>query len=235
MNDCQTALRRSQLYRFLAEAVLYPTDDWTLDLPVLGPILLALNLDHVPPIEFTAGLEGLQAAHRRAFGVTGSLCYETEYGLPHEFRQAQELADIAGFYRAFGFTFEGKIHERPDFLASELEFMHILALKEAYAIEARRSDQAEICVEAERKFLQDHLGRWIGLFAERFTSADAEDSPYRNLAQWLVAFINADADRVGARPERPRLTEVWPTPLGPDYSCDGCAAAELAETLDVAE
>ena len=233
--DSNLAMHRSQLYRFLADAVLYPTDDWTLDLPVLQSILLALNLDHVPPIEFTAGLGALQAAHRRAFGVTGSLCYETEYGLPHEFRQAQELADIAGFYRAFGFTFEGQIHERPDFLASELEFMHILTLKEACAFEAGRTDQAEVCVEAERKFLQDHLGRWIGLFAERFAPADAEGSPYRNLAQWLVAFINADADRVGARPERPRLTEVWPTPLGPEYSCDGCAAAELAEAFEATE
>lgn len=38
-------------------------------------------------------LDALQAAYRRAFGATGFLCYETEYGLPHEFRQAQELAE----------------------------------------------------------------------------------------------------------------------------------------------
>ncbi|HET7377314.1 MAG TPA: molecular chaperone TorD family protein, partial [Anaerolineae bacterium] len=156
-------------------------------------------------------------------------------GLPHEFRQSQELADIAGFYRAFGFTFDGKIHERPDFLASELEFMHILTLKEARAVEAGRADQAEICIEAERKFLQDHLGRWIGLFAQRFTPTAVGDGPYLGLVQLATAFIDSHADQIGARPERPRLTEVWPTPLGPDYSCDDCAAVGLAETAEAEE
>ncbi|NIN98480.1 MAG: hypothetical protein GTO49_26570, partial [Anaerolineae bacterium] len=45
-----------------------------------------------------APLADLQAEYRSVFGAVGSLCYETEYGLPHEFRQSQELADLNGFY-----------------------------------------------------------------------------------------------------------------------------------------
>ena len=63
----------------------------------------------------------------------------------------------------------------------------------------------------------------------------AGDGPYRGLVQLAASFINTHADQIGARPERPRLTEVWPTPLGPDYSCEGCAAAELTETAEAEE
>ena len=103
MNDSQLALRRSQLYRFLADALLYPTEDWMCDVPLLEPALDELHLSHYRLCGSAIDLADLQAEHRRVFGLTGSLCYETEYGLPHEYRQSQEMADIAGFYRAFGF------------------------------------------------------------------------------------------------------------------------------------
>jgi nitrate reductase assembly molybdenum cofactor insertion protein NarJ len=164
MNDSQLALRRSQLYRFLADALLYPAEDWLCDVPLLEPALDELNLSHYRLRGSALDLADLQAEHRRVFGLTGSLCYETEYGLPHEFRQSQEMADIAGFYRAFGFENGGLIRERPDYLSTELEFMHTLTLKEVYAREAGEQEHLEVCVDAQRKFLRDHLAHWLPLF-----------------------------------------------------------------------
>jgi DMSO reductase family type II enzyme chaperone len=163
----------------------------------------------------------LQAAHRRAFGLVGSLCYETEFGLPHEFRQSQELADLAGFYRAFGFNVGGSVRERPDHLAVELEFMHILTLKEAWAREEGIAEHAEVCTDAQRKFLQDHLGRWIAPFAESLARS-AEDGPYVALARFAADFIQADAERLGAHPESRPVAEMKPTPLAPDLACGDC-------------
>ena len=178
-------------------------------------------------------LESLQADHRLVFGLTGSLMYETELGLPHEFRQSQELADIAGFYRAFGLQTGAAVRERPDHLATELEFMYLLALKEAYADSNSLPEQAEICVDAQRKFLQDHLACWIGLFCRSLERSiderlgkDSLKSPYVMLAHLAEAFISAEAVRLDAVPAIQPAAEQKPTPYNPDYSCAGCAVAE---------
>lgn len=222
--NLEIAVRRSQIYRFLADAFLYPTDNWLEDLPLLEAILKDLGLAGSDVGRWDgaiADLPSLQAEHRRVFGLTGSLCYETELGLPHEFRQSQELADIAGFYRAFGFGMGGRVRERPDHLAAELEFMHGLALKEAWAYEQGIIEQAEVCADAQRKFLEAHLGRWIEPLTDSLARL-AKDGPYVALARFAADFIRADADRLGAHPA-PRLpTEMNPTPLAPDLACGDC-------------
>jgi nitrate reductase assembly molybdenum cofactor insertion protein NarJ len=230
-------VRRAQVYRFLADAFLYPQADWLADLPLAFDIaaqsgLVEQDLAETPPAGWQISLSGLQALHRRTFGLTGSLCYETEIGLPHEFRQSQELADIAGFYRAFGFQLGGRVHERPDHLAVELEFMYALALKQAYALSAGEAEHAQVCQEAQVKFLQDHLGRWVGLFAETLdrlqadqAGASAAENPYLALARFCAGVVAADAARLGVDPRQPALPNLGPTPFNPDFSCTGCPAA----------
>ena len=248
------ALRRSQVYRFLADAFLYPGENWLDDWPLLAGILSDLagpsgSKFEVGGLEFEVGswkfevgssksevgnselgvgswdLPALQAEHRRVFGLTGSLCYETECGLPHEFRQSQEMADIAGFYRAFGFDTGGEVRERPDHIAAELEFMHVLAIKEAWAAESGVSERVEVCADAGRKFIQDHLGRWVGLLAQAL-EASAGGGPYVALGRLAASFVRADAERLGARVEARPLAELRPTPAGPELSCEACPIAE---------
>ena len=219
------AVRRAQVYRFLADAFLYPAENWSEDLPLVADIVRDLNFE-VWDLDFgILDLPALQAGHRRAFGLTGSQCYETECGLPHEFRQSQEMADIAGFYRAFGFNIGGKVRERPDHISAELEFMHVLALKEAYAAEKGVAEHVEICVDAQCRFLQEHLGQWISLFAESLARS-AEEAPYLSLARFAAAFVEADAQRFGVTVERRSLASVKPTPLAPELSCEACPIAE---------
>ncbi len=232
MNESQFALRRSQLYCFLADAMLYPTGNWLLDAPLVEPVLNELNLDHQRLHGHTLSLSDLQAEHRRVFGLTGSLCYETEYGLPHEYRQSQEMADIAGFYRAFGFENGGVIRERPDYVATELEFMHLLTLKEVYACEAGEQEHREVCVDAQRKFLRDHLARWLPLFAKRLQQAMI-DGVYAELTALVVAFVAAEADRLDAQPEPFRVPEIKATPFNPDFSCGDCPANDLAREISL--
>lgn len=239
MLPIEITIRRAQMYRFLSDALLYPTDNWLEDVPALEPILRELESQDPPssrgtlflPEFYSLSLAELQLEYRRALGVTGSLCYETEYGLPHEFRQSQELADIAGFYNAFGFRVGGQVRERPDHLAMELEFMYVLAIKEAHAAAGNpgRADDASICADAQRKFLRDHLGRWVNLFAERVTK-NTPDGVYQQLAAFAVAFVRADAERMGAEVQARSLTQVLPTPPPEDLVCGGCPVMEYAET-----
>jgi nitrate reductase assembly molybdenum cofactor insertion protein NarJ len=232
----EQTIQRAQVYYFLSHAFLYPQTSWLEQLPDALRIMQSLGMQD----EFNAAnamedhdLPALQTQHRLAFGLTGSQCYETEFGLPHEFRQSQELADIAGFYRAFGLQTGAAVRERPDHLATELEFMYLLMLKEAYAATNSMPEQAEICIDAQRKFLQDHLARWIGPFCRSLERSiderlgkDSLQSPYVTLARLAEAFISAEAARLGVIPAIQPAAEVKPTPYNPDYSCAGCAVAE---------
>lgn len=222
------ALRRSQLYRFLADAFLYPTEDWIFDAPFLEPVLDELDLSRYCLRVGALALADLQAEHRHVFGLTGSLCYETEYGLPHEYRQSQELADIAGFYRAFGFENGGAIRERPDYLSTELEFMHVLTLREACARVADQLEHIEIDVDAQRKFLRDHLAQWLPLLSKRLEQLTS-GGVYSDLVALATAFVAAEADRLDAQPEPFHAREIKPTPFNPDFSCGACLAESAKE------
>lgn len=230
MTNIEFAANRAKVYHLLSDAFLYPRDNWLADLPTLFEILDAMAVAPGPDLP-ELELDALQAEHRRALGVTGSLCYETEYGLPHEFRQSQELADIAGFYHAFGFKIGGAVRERPDHLAAELEFMYLLALKEAYALARAEAEHAEICSDAQRKFLRDHLGRWMNLFAER-VAQNSPNSVYQQLAAFAAAFVRADAERLGASIEFQALTQILPTPPPEDLICGECPANAPRPTTD---
>jgi TorA maturation chaperone TorD len=201
--------------------------NWTEDTPFLAEILADLELNQMGLPVQTMPLPDVQAAYRRTFGVTGSLCYETEYGLPHEFRQSQEMADLNGFYQAFGFTNGGIVRERSDHLAVELEFMHILALKEASAANQGLLEQVEICRQAQGKFLQEHLGRWIDWFTKSVGGQVGEEAVYALLACFAAAFIKADAARLGTLLEERQVNEISHTPFELDFSCATCPAAEM--------
>lgn len=69
----------------------------------------------------------------------------------------QEMGDVAGFYRAFGMDFTG---DRPDHISMELEFMRLLTMKEAKALADGNSENAGVCIAAQKEFLSCHLGRW---------------------------------------------------------------------------
>lgn len=222
----EQAVYRAQVYAFLSTVYLYPFENWSEDLPLAAEAAGRVARAPAWPNLHTLPLKDLQAAFRRGFGAAGSLCYETEYGLPHEFRQAQELADIRGFYRAFGFDMGGVVRERPDHLAVELEFLHVLALKEAHALLHGVVEQVEVCVAAQAKFLGDHLGTWVDLFAQSLV-LNTEDAPYLPLANFTAAFVQAEAARLGVTLTPRSRKEVRHTPFDADFSCAACPVVDL--------
>lgn len=113
------------------------------------------------------GLNEIERAWQAMFGLTDSgplsLC-ETEYGMAHIFQKSHTLADVSGFYRAFGLD-RADGAERPDHLSAEFEFLSFLAMKESYARENGKEDSADVCRDAERLFLSEHTGRFApGIF-----------------------------------------------------------------------
>lgn len=164
---------------------------------------------------------GLQDEYRRLFGHALSPdCspYESYYGTGHVFQQSQTLADISGFYKAFGLEPSAAGHERADHVAMELEFMAVLAAKEAHALARELPEQAMVCRDAQRKFLEDHLGRWADSFAGRLKNKSS--GFYARLAQDLAGFIDKECALLGAKPEKTeRLGFAPPEAYDPCFSC----------------
>ncbi len=116
--------------------------------------------------------------------------YELEYGEAHSRREPQELADITGFYNAFGLKVSNKLSERGDHVSVECEFMHYLIYKEVVALEEGAEDKAEICREAGQRFLSDHLARWFPAFARRL-SKNSKDF-MKKVAVFAFEFMERD-------------------------------------------
>jgi len=217
-----TAMRCAKLYGFLSTSFIYPRENWTEDVEYALQAAQGLGYTELELTVESLELEHLQSEYLRAIGASGPLSYETEYGLDGSFRLSHELADISGFYRAFGFNVGGPVRERPDHLATELEFMHLLSLKEW---RAAVQEQAEICVDAQRKFLEDHLGRWIEAFAIR-VAFEAKDNLYSDLAQFTAAFVMEEAGRLGAKPDPLVAERLKPTPFDTSIGCGDCPIPE---------
>jgi DMSO reductase family type II enzyme chaperone len=132
---------------------------------------------------------------------------------------AYQLADIAGFYRAFGLQVAGKSGERADHICSELEFMAALCAKEALARSRGLHEQAEICRDARRAFLVEHLGRWAGQFARRIAE-HARLPYYTALADLLVALLNHEAVELNVVLEEQPVTQA---PEAVDFDALECA------------
>ncbi|MBI2294501.1 MAG: molecular chaperone TorD family protein [Betaproteobacteria bacterium] len=155
--------------------------------PVLEPLTLA----------------EIEASHLRCFGHTISKeCppYEGEYGQAHIFQKTQALADIAGFYRAFGLEPAADAHERADHISVELEFMHFLCRKEAYAQQRGHApERIAQSREAQATFLREHLGRWAPEFARRLRAKD-DRGLYGRLSELLDAYVRSELRAAGVEP-----------------------------------
>lgn len=128
-------------------------------------------------------IDDLAGTWVRWFDLGRVAAYEGSNVPPTAAGVTPRLADIAGFYSAFGFAVH---HERPDHIVAELEFMAILLLAEADALADGHTDQAEIAADAARVFLRDHLGTWVVAWASRVGEIE-------QLAPWFpVAAAAAD-------------------------------------------
>lgn len=163
-------------------------------------------------------LEELLSEHTRLFSLTvagGIPPYETEYGHKDIFSKTQRMADIAGFYRAFGMEISGA--ERVDCIGAELDLMYWLTQKEKKALEGGERGKAGICRDAAAKFLQDHLGRWGSYFGDQIAKSTRLPF-YKKVGQSLFELIESECERLNVQPER--VTGWNPEPISAtEFEC----------------
>ena len=166
----------------------------------------------------------LQGLYNRLF-VTGLAApiSETAYELDKSARRAAELADVQGFYRAFGLRIGAPVE--PDHLVAELEFLSALTQKSRYFAERDEAAGFEVSAKAYRDFLEDHLGRWYGIFCERLEAA-TEDPFYRLFADLLRRLLDREITRLGLEPLR--LSRYVSERPGPSSWCCGAGPGASA-------
>jgi DMSO reductase family type II enzyme chaperone len=233
----EEVLARSGVYRFLSAAFAFPDQTawnflWGNDGRRALRILADCGADLETPLKAfsISGREGFVEEHSAVFGLTaGGLLppYESPYGAGNLFQEADCMADIAGFYRAFGLEPADSLRERPDHIAVEFEFMHFLAAKEAYALSNEWAEKAQVCRDAQKLFVKEHLGRWAPFFLSRLAEL-ANGRIFEPIANAAAAWIVADCQylEVAIKPGELKIASFDSPPTGVDFSCgaDSCGA-----------
>ena len=235
------AIARSFIHRFLAKAYEDPMPDtwrWLAQMPdsiraanaFIGQTVLA-SAEALINALHSGGFDSFLNAYLAAFGhaARGSCpLNEIEYGdiKADPLFQPHRLADLAAFYRAFGLEVTGDAGERQDHLCLELEFMCVLAAKEAYTLEHQLdAEQLAQCRDAQKQFIREHLGRWTPAFSRRLAIATSEPT-LRALAEFTGAFIESECVRFGVNPGSQDLS-LRPVDEAVDRMCNSCGIANL--------
>ncbi|MBZ0170737.1 Chlorate reductase assembly chaperone protein [Candidatus Methylomirabilis lanthanidiphila] len=205
------ALVRGAVFQSLALGFAYPSSDVFIQLKARWSALLNDSRswpgDLRQPFQRTNSLllsadrETLESEHVRLFGPAARCpLHETAYGDGGRLLgRSASLADIAGFYLAFELHPAPGDPHREDHIGLELEFMSLLALKEAYAIAEGWQEALEITRTTQRRFLQDHLGTWIDAFTAQLKLCEPHPF-YAALGESLCAWVHSETMRLDASP-----------------------------------
>lgn len=181
-------------------------------------------------------VQDLRDEHRRVFSNVIALdCppYETLFGNDHVFGQSYAMGDIAGFYSAFGLQLSPDVHERLDHLSVELEFMHYLSYKESYAILHDGREKLKTVVEAEKKFVKEHIGRWVPLFSGML-KRKADYGFYKILADFTTDWMAFEIAFLGVTPEPYSETDYRPASyMNPEGQTFECGAQDQGNELSL--
>ncbi|MDN3513727.1 MAG: molecular chaperone TorD family protein [Candidatus Brocadia sp.] len=244
--EVMNLLTRSAMYQMLSSWFLYPTET---NLAILKSpefqehrknVELCYNdvddvtefhrcLSAVQESYSNTSVDALQKIYQRIVGHTISKecpLYETQYGAAHVFQQVHELGDIQGFYKAFGLDISDVEKERCDHVSVELEFMHFLLYKQAYAMENHGDEKTQICVDAQKKFLKEHVGKWVPLFAVLFGRRSGEGF-YHALSVLTKEFLRLEMKLMDVKTEMYKESDLNQEAVaGAPDECLSCASSE---------
>jgi putative dimethyl sulfoxide reductase chaperone len=197
-------LRRAAIYRLCATTFGYPTPDRLAVVADLAERVAATARDPLAALALalaraarSADDADVTSEYVALFdGAARCLPYEGGYGPPQLAGKSGQLADIAGFYAAFGLTPSDGQPEVEDHVGTELEFMSALAIKEAWALAEGHFERAEIAADATVAFVRDHLGCWAPSFAAALRTTTAHPY-YRAAGELLEMWLAVDAGSLG--------------------------------------
>jgi TorA maturation chaperone TorD len=104
-------------------------------------------------------------------------------------------AEVKKFIEATGLGYSDDFKGLPDHIAVELEFMQQLTLREEQAWKEAEADKATACRQVEKRFIEEHLIRWIPSFCEKVIQ-ETELPFYRSFADLTKSFIEFEMEEM---------------------------------------
>ncbi len=206
-------LEKAFVYRFLSIGFDYPSEE---SLKTLSESLedLTLCTDKLGlPLDTENIREGIRNSMKSITDVKGDYVKlfegnpivpirETSYELDKSARRAMEMADLLGFYTAFGVQPREGIE--PDHLSAELEFLSFLYQKLYHLKNSQDHEGINITETAIKEFLKNHIGRWYELFCEILLQTDV-NAFYMNLGYFLKVFLDIETRNINDLKKLTRL------------------------------
>lgn len=181
----------------------YPMDYMPGNIPVLiedaGAAIPEDLRDLILEKTSPANIEDLQSEYISIFdsGRGANPIYETEYDRRRAMAKGNELSDIAGFYKAFGFELDSNLEgmEMLDHVGIELEFYSLMLMKEIHLTEGGDAQGVEIVLDARGKFLKSHLGRFVGSIGRR--PGVVASAFYSRVFGWCAQLVDLECKKLG--------------------------------------
>jgi TorA maturation chaperone TorD len=103
---------------------------------------------------------------------------------------------VLAMYEESGFAIDESFRDLPDHIAAELEFLYLLLFRESEARFRGDAEALAAIVGRRGRFLDAHLGRWVGPFTAA-VRAGAQTGFYRELAALTERFVRLAAGADG--------------------------------------
>ncbi|GAB4349848.1 MAG: hypothetical protein Kow0099_33080 [Candidatus Abyssubacteria bacterium] len=209
MDEIKRLLTAGVGYRFCSLLFRYPSEEVVFAAASLLNELSSDIRNEADALVKLMARPPTRAEYHSLLGSCGSVSpYESTYQADQGVRdKGAVLGDVAGFYQAFGFESSRELLEAPDHISVELAFLSYLKLKAAYALMNGNTRAYHICCEAEERFTNEHLLRWLPEFITQ-VGAQATDPFYRDAARVVQSLGRViAANETAHSPRRHRVTE----------------------------
>lgn len=197
---------RSRLYQLLGMAFAFPDEDFfnaiadgTLAAAVAAACAaLPYDLGGVARLDLgdvSITYTDFESEYIRLFdvGAAGPPC--SLYGGVYIGDRMKNMEDATRFYNFFHLRMSPQMHELPDHITTELEFLHYLTFRETELRQQGRDPSS--LLRAERDFLSRHLCKWLPRMQARLEKQDCPQF-FRALVRFAIAFFEADQQYAAA-------------------------------------
>ncbi len=117
--------------------------------------------------------------------------YSSVYLGSKESVYSEETVWVVKFYRSAGLDFNKEIHDLPDHIAIELEFIYNLIFNEISEMEEENIEKARFNNHHQTRFIKEHFNKWIPLFCDTVIS-ETKNEYYKLLANSMKFFSEND-------------------------------------------
>ena len=208
-DDFETLAARADLARLLAACFYEPGPEFAEERLFVSMAQAAARID--PSLAEAAGRLGeafaagdaqeLLVDYTRLFvGPTGALAqpYGSVWLEDGSSLMRESTVAVNALYDEGGFELAEDFRDLPDHVAAELEFLYLLLFRRAEA--ARNADPAaaERFAQTQRRFLDEHLGRWVAPFTAAVRDG-AQTAFYRGLGGLTESFVRSEVHEAGRR------------------------------------